>query len=920
MSESSWILLVMQAPFVGRHAESARLHAALASAANGSGRLVLISGPAGIGKSELTSQLVESASTVRTGQGYAVDDPGMPPLWPWHKVARDLPEIREALTAGTRFELFDAVAAELESLCATTGVLIVLEDLHWADSTSLALLRHIARELRRLPILVIATYRSPAGPALAEHLPDLLRSPHAQSISLSGLTAVEVRELLANSSTVPVDTAAELQVRTGGNPLYLRLLIESGADPAANPELRSLVTAQIDRLDADTRDALRAASVLGERFDPTMLPHMLNAEVSLDRATFEGIVRRIDVRSMAFSHALIRDAVYAELAPSISTVLHRRAAEALAEAAAVDTTLAGIVAGHWQRAAGPDAARHAARWALVAAQVAMTAAAYDEAAAVLESALETSPAEVDPAMVAQLTVELARAEFAAGRIADSLEHCIRAADIADRAALPELAAAAALVVHGVDSPHIVGTVDRLRSRALGMLPADAHALRARLLAHRARSAADAGNCISAREISAKALELAEKSQDSDAILDGIHARHFTLSAPQFVDERRILADRAVTVGARAEQPLAQLWGHIWNVDAGFQLGDIALVDNSLAEIEHVAQSRKLAVAWWHLHRLRAARAALVGELAIADEHAAKAQAVAEKIGDQSMISLLQAYISQKRALDGSIAPAELESYLAPLRKAPPIPIARIAVPMFYALAGDLDEARAGFEEFRHLPAVLEIGPRWAGVLHQIGVVAELVGDAEAAESVYQLFREIESPYLGDGTGAVFPGGSTAGVLGKLAFTAGHLDAAVEHFRLAVDVDGRIGSRPFVALSRVGLARALLARAAPGDIREARPLADQAAREFRRLGLSGRLREADSLAAELGRAARTPNPLTTREREVAELVADGMANRQIAAELVLSERTVETHVRSILAKLGLTNRTLIAAWALEQRQT
>ena len=881
--------------------------------------MVLVNGPAGIGKSELTSQLVASATNVRTGQGYAVDDSGMPPLWPWHKVARDLPEIREALAAGTRFELFDAVSSQLESLCTATGVLIVLEDMHWGDSTSLALLGHIARELRRLPILVIVTYRSPAGPVLTERLPELLRSPQAQSISLAGLTAEDVRDWLADSSTISVDTAAELQVRTGGNPLYLRLLIESGADPGANLEIRSLVTAQIDKLDAATRDALRAASVLGERFDPTMLAHMLNAEYSLDRAAFEGIVRPLGVRSMAFSHALIRDAVYAELAPSTSASLHRLAAEALAGVAADDATLAGIVAGHWQRATGPDAAQEAVRWARVAAHVAMAAAAYDEAAAVLESALETTLADVDPAMVAQLTVDLARAEFAAGRIADSLEHCIRAADVADRAALPELIAAAALVVHGVDSPNVAPTIDRLRSRALGMLPADAHALRSQLLAHRARSAADAGNCIIAREISAEALTLAEKSQDSDAILDGIHARHFTLSAPQFVDERHALADRAVIVGARAEQPLAQLWGHIWNVDAGFQLGDIALVDRSLADIEHVANSRKLAVAWWHLHRLRAARAALVGDFAIADDHAAKAQAVAEKIGDPSMIALLQAYVSQKRALDGSIEPAELETYLAPLRLAPPIPIARIAVPMFYALAGELDEARAAFEEFRHLPSTLEIGPRWAGVLHQIGIVAELVDDAEAAESVYQLFRQIDSPYLGDGTGAVYPSGSTARTVGSLAMTAGHLDDAIERFRVAVDVDGRIGSRPFVALSRLGLARALLARNAPGDIREARPLADQAAREFRRLGLAGRLSEADVLIAELDRAARTPNPLTARESEVAELVADGLSNRQIATRLVLSERTVETHVRSILAKLGLTNRTLIAAWALEQRQ-
>jgi DNA-binding NarL/FixJ family response regulator len=151
------------------------------------------------------------------------------------------------------------------------------------------------------------------------------------------------------------------------------------------------------------------------------------------------------------------------------------------------------------------------------------------------------------------------------------------------------------------------------------------------------------------------------------------------------------------------------------------------------------------------------------------------------------------------------------------------------------------------------------------------------------------------------------------LLGDLARTAGRTDAAVEHYGNAVAMNARIGARPFTALSRLGWAQALLG--AGRDLAQARALAEPAAAEFRRLDMPGPLRTAQQVLTAIETAQRTASPLSAREQEVATLVAQALSNREIAERLVVSERTVETHVRSILAKLGFASRTEIVAWVL-----
>src|SRR5579863_1965175 len=349
----------MKVPIVGRSPELGQLRAAVAAASGGAGRLVLVSGEPGIGKTRLAAAAAEMAGEygVPVAAGFAIDDPGMPPLWPWLEVSRSVPALAGVLgdapgpaggtgpldgtadSASARFVMFAAASRALAGAAAERGLLVVLEDLQWADRTSLLLLRHLAGEVGRGRLLVLATFRETSGKEaigtpLAELLPALLRAG-ARPVRLTGLSQPDIaRWLRLTQAGGDVDElAGRLRAGTAGNPLFVRMLVDRGPGAVAAglrgfPELRHLVLAQLNGLGAPARDLLDAASVLGERIDPPVLAEVTGlpaAEVGalLDQAAAQGVLAPApDIAGLSFAHALVRDAVYDELPPSRRTALH----------------------------------------------------------------------------------------------------------------------------------------------------------------------------------------------------------------------------------------------------------------------------------------------------------------------------------------------------------------------------------------------------------------------------------------------------------------------------------------------------------------------------------------------------------------------------------------------------------------------
>ncbi|TDP92790.1 ATP-binding protein [Labedaea rhizosphaerae] len=914
---------------VGRAEELAQVRAALVGACARTGRLVLVSGAAGIGKSTLVSAVTAMAGeyAVPVAAGYAIDDAGMPPLWPWRRIARDVPGLVPVLSpnAGTstdsavaRFTMFADACQVLADAAADRGLLVVLEDLQWADRSSLLLLRHLAGELARTRILVVATYRDTGSAELSELLPDLLRAEETRSTGLTGLTPTDLAHWLRLLSHDDPDAQADrVWARTAGNPLFVRLLLDRGTD-AGSAELHQLVLAQLTGLDTEVRDLLDAASVLGERIEPSLLAEVTGqpaaqVDARLDQAVAHGVlVSTPDTAGLSFAHALVRDAVYEQLAPSRRTAVHEQAAIALERS---PRPPAALVANHWRRSGAPGWAAHCLRWARLASRSATALLAYDEAARFAALARHAAEADGrDAGVRAELTVEVAAAEFVAGRVDASLVSCQAAARLAQEAGRPDLIAAAALVITGMGDPELTQAVDQLCANAIRAVPADDATLHARLRARQAMAASEVDEPVRARELSAEALALAERDGDPDALLDCLHARHLSLCAPQFLAERRAVAARACALAHRAQQPMAELWGHVWLVDAAFQAGDLAAVDQELGRIEQVAAKGEHAIAWWHLHRLRATRAALIGKLDKAVEYNEAARAVAERIGAISTIGMSSSFLEQLALLRGTIDRDLGETIMAALQAVPHVALVRIFIPLTHALLGETDLARATFAEFRHMPARLQPGPRWSVLLVHIGIVACMLDDVETAERVHHELAGLEPTYMCDGSGAAFSGGSLQRITADLALVTGRVDEAIERYTDAVEMNARIGARPFTALSRLGLAKALLAKGERSELSTARELVTAAAAEFRRLDLPGPLASADATLAAVDAAARASNPLSPRELEVVARIVQAKSNREIAQELVLSERTVETHVRNILAKLGCASRTEIAAWS------
>jgi DNA-binding NarL/FixJ family response regulator len=353
-------------------------------------------------------------------------------------------------------------------------------------------------------------------------------------------------------------------------------------------------------------------------------------------------------------------------------------------------------------------------------------------------------------------------------------------------------------------------------------------------------------------------------------------------------------------------------GHEWRIHAAYQAARFDVVEAAVTAVGRLARTSALPLARWHQHRLHAARTLLTGQFTESAEHSARAFAIAGDSGDQIAMSMHYAHGIQLAAVRGDAAclPAGLHQALA---DAPSIPLVHVQRAKVLALAGSLREARSGYDGLCDLLPLPAQHPAWMAVLIQMVELVQRFDDAPTAEIVYRQLLPFR-PYPGAlGTSTVFFMGTISRSLGELAGVAGDRATAIELLREAVPRNRAIGAQPDTALTLLGLAR-LLRDGDRADRAEAAVLAQDALDLAARLDMPGTVTAAGQVAARIAADRDQADPLTSREREVAALLAQTLSNRQIAARLVLSERTVESHVRSILAKTQCANRTeFVARW-------
>jgi predicted ATPase len=383
---------------VGRAGELARLEAALAAAAAGRGGTVLVAGDAGIGKTRLAAELAERAlrggATVLRGRCIDLVGTGLPylplveALRPLRgspvlgevagglgELARLVPEL--AVPAGTRtpagagatdsqLRLFEESLAVLERLGeGGRALLLVLEDLHWADAFTLDLVAFLAHAVRGRRILIVATYRSDElrpGDPLSRVAGELHRARAATLLELGPLRQDEVELLVARLSTgEPGELAATIHARSEGNPFYAEELVTAQGGGRLPRALRDLLLQRIARLDAETRLVLRIAAAAGRDVLYRLLaavvdPPESRLSAALQQAVEHGVlVADPPAGVFRFRHALLAEAVYATLLPGEREAVHGRLARALAEAPGLGAgrAVAGELAQHWAAAGRP---------------------------------------------------------------------------------------------------------------------------------------------------------------------------------------------------------------------------------------------------------------------------------------------------------------------------------------------------------------------------------------------------------------------------------------------------------------------------------------------------------------------------------------------------------------------------------------
>jgi DNA-binding CsgD family transcriptional regulator len=966
--------------FVGRSVELGELRAALTEALGGSSRAVLITGEPGIGKTALAVRLTGEAKAlgVPVSWGRGSESEGAPAFWPWIQIVREqllrsdpadrkrleraaaplhrtMPQLKRpdqrvrtaaAPTGGSaddsgeaRFRLFDAASSFLRAAAGERGLVVVLDDAHWADASSLLLLRHLVRELGRDPVLFVVSFReaevSPDAPVAAA-LAELAGGPEARWIRLQGLDRADLAQHLTAVVGQPAGAslAARIHDATGGNPFFaaelVRMLRSEGrlaSDvqfPADQPlglprGVREVLQRRLDRLSAASRRSLELASLVDTNFAAEFLARASGAEPEqilglLDEAVGAQLLDQLPQRPgwFRFPHALVRETLFEGLGAVDRLRQHRRIAETL-EREWEQTSLEGAdtpsrLASHWQQAGdGP----RAIRYARMAANLANKQLGYEEAARLYRLALgQAVPGGLDAASRCEVLLELATAEYRCGNVRQAMEAFVQAADLARRSARPSLLAGAPLIVQDIGDPQVNASVLRACEGVLAGADGLDDAVRARLLAQRAVALCESGRLEEALPDSQRAMQLAEQAGDPELLAAVLPARHLALAGPDWPLERLGLAEQALRLARSAAAPIQELWTRVWRTDAFWELGDIASVDAELDRLASLAHSLRNPIAKWHLQRYQAVRALLVGRY---EEAAALSEeATAGLPRDNFMAQLL--HLTFMFAIDADRGESTwIHSHRA-VFEARPSTMAWSTLSWCFLSAGRRDEALAYYEQVRGSLRRVPRDARWMPTMVFLAEVSSQFDDRQTAEVCYRELLPFQDRLSASGGGSVVCQGSVALFLGMAAMTLGRFDDGEGHLRRAIQMNAAVGARPWAARAELVLAE-LLGR--QGRARgQALDLAHRAARTAGALGMKVLRSRAQTVIDDLTAAKRLVL-LSKREREVAALVAQGLSNREIARTLFLSERTAENHVQHILSKLGFGSRAQIAAWAVAE---
>ena len=888
--------------FVGREAELDWLTKIWHAARDGDRRLALIAGEAGIGKTRLAFQVARIAhsegATVLFGR---CDEEAIVPYQPFvealrhlvmniplemldarigsrrgAELARLIPELRERMpnvppsegeTESQRYRLFEAVTSLLIETSALTPVLVVIDDIQWADRASTQLLRHVLRPGETGALLAVCTYRdaavSPHDP-LADLLADLRHDRLGERLRLEGLSFPEVADLCrtyASGDDLPVPVFVEaLRQKTSGNPFFieeiLRHLGEVGAEAGKIPwdslswveevglpeSVREAVERRLARLTEQTKRILGLAAAVGTEFGGAVLERL--AEVpgddvmdSLEEATRIGILVELQggFARYGFAHALIRQALYERFLSIRLVRLHRRIGEVIEELYALDLEPHyAELAHHFYLAAPGGSGEIAVRYARLAGEQAMNKLAYEEAQQHFRHALEIleETESGDSRSRCEVLLSMGDSQWRAGDHLPARATFEQAVGLA-RLLNDEVLLARAALGFGTgfggygqtvrSNPTLIGYLEE-GLNAVG--PAD-NPLRVRMLTRLAIELYFTPQAERRAQLADEAVEMAERLGDLTALLIALQGRQWATLGPDTPLDERLDATQMVVrlardLGNKEVQYLAQFLLVIGLMERG----DLRAADEAVASAQQLAEELRMPGFLPWVTAYRGMRASLAGRYEESDLLTAQAleQAISLQLDPEVTMMIIGGQMVTQQ-----VSRAHMPEMVAVLKtmadENPHHPVIRCTVALFGVREGRFTEAREAIDHLaRDDFASLPRDGNWLMSMWCLGVATAALRDTERAAVLYERLLPFADRWARSSTSICFGPVTTA--LGMMATSLRRFDEAEAHLRSAVQVTDEQQTVSLHMLAQREFALLLYVRNGPGDHAKALEVLDE----------------------------------------------------------------------------------------------
>jgi len=898
--------------FFGRGAELAVLDEARKQAHTTKRcQAVFVAGEAGMGKTALIAQVARSAHTDGSIVlfGHADEDVGIS-YQPWIEVVSALvrdgdPEFVAGLPAAQRTALGRLVPAlrsdtdrvadpDTERLLLWEGttellvaasqqapVMVVLDDLHWADTASLQLLRHVMASTTAADLTIACTYRDTdltRGDALTKLLADLYREAHVTRIALGGLDDVEIIELLSASAGHDLDDAGvglahALRRETDGNPFFtgevIRHLAESGGivlgddgrwsvaddldDISLPSSVRDVVGRRVERLGAEALRVLSLAAVIGREFDISLLARVAEVDEDplvdlMDTAVSAAVlVESATADRYRFAHALIQHSLYEELSPARRARTHQRVAETLeAQPTGEDAAALAELAHHWVAATRPADLDKALGYVRRAGDAARDALAPDDAIRWYQQALDLLDRQTPPDQHsrAQLLVALGTQQSRAGQ-PEYRDTLTRAASLAEELGDTDTLVQAALGFSFSGGVVGVDAAKRVLRAALDATGADQSATRARLLGSYSE-AHDAGlEWRERRDLALEAVDVARRAGDDTAFVEVLTTTFLTLATAEYRDQTIADIERAVAIADRLDDPYLRCTIRYPLIWARYQRADLAGARTAIDDMATLADQLGLPNELWNVAIARTGGLLLAGhadDAELANQHTLE---LGISAGRPEALAVFGGILYRIRQHQGRVDEMA-DLFIDAARDNPSHAALRANVVLLLCEVGRTgeaverlaDEARQGFD-FPHDATYL-------AALTALVEAAALTGHEESARLLLERLTPFATHVLCSST---IVSGSVARPLARAAAMLGNYDQAEQWFATAHDIHTKLQAPFWTALGQLDHADLCLARRAEGDLPRARDLVAAASATAVEYGCAGLSKRAAALLTE-----------------------------------------------------------------------